>query len=587
MRWWTQWVQSRLGVAVLIAMFVALGLWYAFTTPQFEAPDEYLHYAVVDHLARGGGLPDQRTLGPWWQEGSQPPLFYLLAARVAALFPYPPQLLTDAVANNAHARLGDPSEPWLRNRNAVIHPVPPAPLDNLRLAVYAVRILNVGLGALAVWGVYQAARTLLTPQQAWYAAALAAFNPQFAFIAGAVNNDMLSAALGSLIIWQALRMLETGFDTRRSVTLGVLVALASLSKVSGLLFGVLMAGTAGVMLYRRRDWRGFGVLAAAGVMGWGVLAGWRYGRNLLLYGEITGTAQMVSVVGSRTAPPLGELLGEIQSLTDSFFGVFGWFNIIAGDWYYRTVDVVLAVALVSVLLRTARGTPPLRTGASAFVAITAVGGLLALLLWTVQTHGSQGRLLFPYLAAWNILLVLGLSAIPRALPAFAGGLLACAVLFPPLLIAPHYALDAAIERVPSTALIAPIRWDEVVELVGIEPLADTSGTGDLLEVRLYWRALRTTRRPFSLYLHLLTDDEARLGQIDSYPAGGMLSTTRWQAGHIYPDRHLLPVRGQAAAGTPLTLEIGWYRAWNGQRMTPYDSSGTPLTQVRVPAGTAR
>jgi hypothetical protein len=70
-------------IALVLALFVALGILYSVTTPLFEAPDEQWHFAFVQHVATGRGLPVQTVAKPTHlarQEGSQPPLYYLLAA---------------------------------------------------------------------------------------------------------------------------------------------------------------------------------------------------------------------------------------------------------------------------------------------------------------------------------------------------------------------------------------------------------------------------------------------------------------------------------------------------------------------------
>jgi len=84
-------MSGKFALWVLLIGYAALGVVYTFSTPMFEAPDEAYHFALVDHLASGGGLPDQRIPERrlWKQEGSQPPLFYMLAAQVVSPFQYP------------------------------------------------------------------------------------------------------------------------------------------------------------------------------------------------------------------------------------------------------------------------------------------------------------------------------------------------------------------------------------------------------------------------------------------------------------------------------------------------------------------
>ena len=79
--------------ALLIAcLFLVLGMVYSISSPVFEPGDEHNHYAFVQHLATGANaawlrrLPVQvageKTL--WGQEGSQPPLYYAVAALLTA-----------------------------------------------------------------------------------------------------------------------------------------------------------------------------------------------------------------------------------------------------------------------------------------------------------------------------------------------------------------------------------------------------------------------------------------------------------------------------------------------------------------------
>jgi hypothetical protein len=83
-KWSAHWPAALLAVA-----FFLLAGAYSVSTPLFEAPDELWHYPFVWHLARTGQLPVQDPAAPqlWQQEGSQPPLYYALAALLTAIFP--------------------------------------------------------------------------------------------------------------------------------------------------------------------------------------------------------------------------------------------------------------------------------------------------------------------------------------------------------------------------------------------------------------------------------------------------------------------------------------------------------------------
>jgi len=226
---------ANIPLGALIVLYLALALLYVYATPIYEAPDELYHFALVEHVARTGELPiqNQRRIGAWKQEGSQPPLYYLLSAPLVRLFN------TDDFRaiqpHNPHVNMGIPGA--VGNKNRILHDAPYSlEMHGARAATYANRLISVLLGAVTVYAVYQAARTFAPNQRhfALLAAGLTAFNPQFLFITAAVNNDSLVTALNSLTLWQTLVMLRDGFKTRRSVILALLVALATLSKLSGL-----------------------------------------------------------------------------------------------------------------------------------------------------------------------------------------------------------------------------------------------------------------------------------------------------------------------------------------------------------------
>src|SRR5260221_14273132 len=86
---------KRIPIISLVA-FVMLGAIYSVVTPIFEAPDESYHFGFIQHLAYDFSLPieDAKIKTPWFQEGGQPPLYYVLAAPLVRLTtsnyePYP------------------------------------------------------------------------------------------------------------------------------------------------------------------------------------------------------------------------------------------------------------------------------------------------------------------------------------------------------------------------------------------------------------------------------------------------------------------------------------------------------------------
>ncbi len=137
-------------LSVLIVVYVALALLYVYATPIYEAPDELYHFALVEHVARTAELPVQnpRRPGAWKQEGSQPPLYYLLSAPLVRLFN------TDDFRaiqpHNPHVNMGVPGA--IGNKNRILHDAPYSlEMHGARAAAYANRLISVLLGAVTVY----------------------------------------------------------------------------------------------------------------------------------------------------------------------------------------------------------------------------------------------------------------------------------------------------------------------------------------------------------------------------------------------------------------------------------------------------
>ena len=106
-------------VAVILCLFLSLAIYYNISTPVYESPDELQHAAFVVWLANEHSLPivNPEEPGPWKQEGTQPPLYYLIAAALVGGLPHDG---ADGLATlNPYANIGDPQRP--DNKNRVLH----------------------------------------------------------------------------------------------------------------------------------------------------------------------------------------------------------------------------------------------------------------------------------------------------------------------------------------------------------------------------------------------------------------------------------------------------------------------------------
>jgi len=411
-------------LAAVLADYLLAALAFGALIPVFEQPDEQAHYYVAQHVALTGALPVQAAAqddrGPWEQEGSQPPLYYLLAAPLVSLAGG--DLAADGLWTNDQNTMGTPA--LVGNENRYIHD--PAregwPWHGYALAAHLGRLLSTLLGLITVLSVFLVARRVLGGRD-WLgvaAAALVAFNPQFLAVSSTFGNDALIIALSSaalallLLVWDQLDAGAEAADLARTVpTLAVVAGLAPLAKISGLTLLAFTVGTLAWLTWRRRP----SLLAATVgpvLLGAALLAGWWYLRNLRLYGDLLGFARMHP--GGTLRQDFhwlswlrGEAWGELKGVWFSSWGLFGWFTVMLPGWVYGLITAACTAALAALALW-GRKLPGLDRNRLAWLALWAALVLASLLRWLSITKGGQGRLLFPALAAGSVLLVAGLAA---------------------------------------------------------------------------------------------------------------------------------------------------------------------------------
>ncbi|MBZ0309505.1 MAG: hypothetical protein K8I82_25810, partial [Anaerolineae bacterium] len=189
-------------VLVVVLAYLVLATFYSVVTPLFEASDELWHYPMVDYLANNDlQLPvqDASNVGRWRQEGSQPPLYYILSALLIAGIDRSD--LDSVSVQNPHADIGIIVPDG--NANMMIHQAEREnfPWQKTALAVHVVRFFSIALGLGTILITYQIVREVFPeyPLMAIGATAFNAFLPMFLFISASVNNDNLSNLLGNLL----------------------------------------------------------------------------------------------------------------------------------------------------------------------------------------------------------------------------------------------------------------------------------------------------------------------------------------------------------------------------------------------------
>jgi hypothetical protein len=591
------------GITLILAGFVALATLYSVITPLFESPDEIWHYPVIQHIATGHGLPIQEpsTGQLWQQEGSQPPLYYLLGA--AATFWIDTSDLPQRLWGNPHAYIGIPLADG--NKNVIVHTAAEDfPYRGTVLAVHLIRLLSVLLGAITVLFTYRIALAIFPGQVALAAgaAAIGAFIPQFLFISGSVNNDNLVTTLAALALWQVIRLLQGEDSPKHLLGLGIIIGLTALSKLSGLGLLVLAAVALGVVSWQRRSLRLLlqgGVLVSTPVV---LLAGWWYARNWALYSDPTGINVMLDIIGRR--PQLAswqQLLAETEGFKISFWALFGAVNVLAEAWVYRIFDLLTILATLGLLFLAARWLiqrppSPANGGGPGWGLPEQQVALLALWLgivfvsfvrWTQMTMASQGRLMFVALPAIAILFFTGLTTwVPKrytGVVAASVGILffIIAALIPFRTITPAYARPTVLTAIDEAQIpqLVHVTYGDQAELIGYALDREAVCPGEALRVTLYWRALARPDQDYSLYIHLVGWNGERVGQRDSYPGGGAYPTRLWQPGDILVDSYLVSIAPTATVPSQCQIEVGLYDRATMKRLPSHDGAGRPITPI--------
>jgi len=595
--------KSSKALAFLLLLFLALALYYNAGIPVFESPDELEHMAFVAWLADRGSLPEVslRSIGPWRQEGTQPPLYYWIVAGLVGRVPHdaPDQLATQ----NPFATMGDP---LLRgNKNVVLHDeqVERWPYRGTVLFVHLARLVSTLMALGTLVAVYRLGRIVCPdrPGLALGMSGLVAFTPQFLFLSASANNDNLVILVSAWVLVLLVGWVR-GPDLPRPAhlgLLGVLLGLGALSKAAGLLLWLVAATTCLFLAWRAGRWRWL-IVAGGVILGVALaVSGWWFVRNLRLYGELTGIQTHLSVVGYRRTLPAGPMaiVGEFRGFRYSFWLLFGWFSILAPQPFYWAMDSLSLLGLAGLGLFLARHRRHLAAWTRvalailfAWLVLVAVG----LLRWTTFTLASQGRLLFPALPAIALFLVIGWAElVPKRARRLVGvaalGLwLAWAALCPVLVLEPAYALPKRVHS-PSelSALPAPlgVHFGDCCELLGYLQPGGTSDrpvhSEDWVPLTLVWRVQRATEQNYSLYVHAWTFDGEAVGQVDTYPGNGMYPTSLWKPGEIIEDTVQVMIASTSEGPSLVRFDVGLYDLDTLERLPANSSDDTPVERVQA------
>lgn len=402
---------DRVALGILIALYLILALLHALVTPTGQtgyqdAPDEAAHVNYVRVLARGHlPVPSDPALpkAEWAKayEWHQPPLYYAIDVPFLAL----------------------------GERGA--------------------RFLSILCGVICLLLIFRTVRVFAPDDSvlALTAVGIAALTPEHIAITSTVNNDALLEVCFSSVILVLIRSLKGGFTLGRACWLGLWLATALLTKLTGLL--LLPVAALGLLLCIRTGEKPSSVLKNAGVSAAIVvlLCSVWFIRNVRLYHEpvpmhafqqaFAGTVQAQDVAtrhGAHQADWGG--YAELVSIWSfqSFWAVYGTpasalrgVPVFLPDSVYYLLALVCLAALAGLVRlhfkRISAFTEYQRS--VVWIQWTTVG-LVTLSFAGFVSHyfQTQGRYLYPAMSGIAMLLALGwLAVFPERYRRLAGGFL--------------------------------------------------------------------------------------------------------------------------------------------------------------------
>jgi 4-amino-4-deoxy-L-arabinose transferase-like glycosyltransferase len=407
-------------LALILLIYLALGVLFAVYTPRWQAPDEPAHYNYIRYLAENRRFPVLQ-MGDY-------PHAYLKEIKGRR---FPPDLSIDSIRYEYH------QPPLYYLLGAPVYLLGQGDLLPLRL-------LSLSLGAGVVLLAYATTRRIYPdkPALALATAAFVAFLPQHLATVSQAGNDVLAELLFALVLYHLVGWLqnrESKIANRRpAITLGCLLGLILITKTTAYIAVPLATG---VLVWRwLRDRaparRILAELAWVAVPAALIALPW-YARNLTTYGwpDFLGLQRHDAVVVGQLR--LSEYLAQfgaasylhrlVEFTFKSFWGVFGWQGVFMDSRIYLALAILCGIAAGGLALRILRRQPSIgntqraRCPQSAMPKAYVVGNpqplwlLAATVLLTLLVYAGynlefvqhQGRYLFTALIPLAIFFTLG------------------------------------------------------------------------------------------------------------------------------------------------------------------------------------
>jgi 4-amino-4-deoxy-L-arabinose transferase-like glycosyltransferase len=414
-------------LTVALTAFLNAAIWST-VMPAFNAPDEAAHYAYVESLGEHHRLPYKDPTAPGGSYSAEA----LLAIQLTALHvtqhpeikpPWTSLEQADWARANATARERRPDlvgggYTAARSYSPFYYVLDlPAYLAVKGSDVFTklglMRLVSAMLAGLTALAAFFFVRELF-PTRTWAAALggfAVAFEPMFAQMGGAVNNDVLLFLMATLELYVLARIWRRGMSFAHAVAAGALLGLGILAKPTMIAF-VPVVGAMFLYVLVRDRWRpgSIAVWLGAALTPFVVLVALNYG----VWGASGGLGSTGSTTPERGTPHLPEFLSYLWQwylprlpfmysdfwsrtylhvsfpLYDLFFkgfwADFGHLEIAFPGWVYGILIVASIAVLALVVLAAVRTRPPRRDVLAAGLLLGVLPVVMTALLVNVRAY---------------------------------------------------------------------------------------------------------------------------------------------------------------------------------------------------------
>jgi hypothetical protein len=600
---------------ILLVLYLPLAGIYGLVAPVFEGPDEIDHILYVKHIAEGRGIPVQSPeyaiAYGFGQEGSQAPLYYALNAALVRLFRLSLADVEGMPPSNPFSTCGQPEAEYNVARYRHDPRQEAFPYQGAARAIHVMRLFSALLGGVTVVAVYAAARLAFrdAEEAGLLAAVLVAFNPQFAFMGGVINNDNLVNCLTAVAVALTVYCFTRGFTWRRALVLGLVCGLAPLAKLGGLTalafagMGLLancirqIADRKSQITDRKPqiadfwpDCSLFIVHSSLLIGAFLAVAGWWFVRNWMLYGDPTGVNMMRAIYGGRDGWPAHLVIPEILTTFRSYWAAFA-----CQLSFPTSIHWVFALLVGLGVAGFVKGwrTMPRRARWTAGLLLVWLGlVVVSWVRWNQITYAPLGRLFFQANAAIVALLGYGLARLtsrPRHVIIGVGaGLWVLALAGALFIVRPAFALPPRYPISQSPVPPQPLpqtTFGNRITALSYEVSPRSLEPGQTLEVTLFLQATCPLTDPacveedYALALQLLSPvpgDDTTLVNFNTLPGGGNYPYCVWQPGEVVVDRYRLQVPERVAQAQAWQVGAVFYRLSDGERL-PVTVAGQPAS----------